>query len=111
MSIADGMYFSVGDCLRQVYENEKKQEIAGWFCETLLQEARRLNALYLVAKYQACYVEHLKNIDELPEASEEAQLLLVFLEDEFGEDYLEWLEGAPNAGKLCEELETQMSKG
>ena len=96
------MFFEVGDCLRRVYENEKNYAIAGWFCTMLLQNARSVKSSFLVVKYQAYYVELLKNNDQLSQALEQAHILQVFLRDEFGEDYLDWLEDSPNAANLCE---------
>ena len=109
-SLVIAMFFEVGDCLRRVYENEKNYTIAGWFCTMLLQNARSVKSSFLVVKYQAYYVELLKNNDQLSQALEQAHILQVFLRDEFGEDYLDWLEDSPNAANLCEELEAAMRK-
>ena len=79
--------------------------MAVWFCLFVLNIARRLKLLFLAAKYQAYYIEHLKLTSQLSEALVQAHQLQIFSNQEFGEDYLDWLEDAPNALKLCKELD------
>ena len=98
------MFLELADCLRKVYTNEKKHTTAGWFCSFLMRMAKELQSKFLMAKYQAYYVEHLTCTDQLSEALVQAQDLQTFLTDEFGEDYLDWMEDAPDAASLCEEL-------
>ena len=107
------MFLELADCLRQTYSHEKKHNIVGWFCAFLLNlvdsTATELKPSLLVAKYRACYVEHLKCTDKLSEALEHAKHLKEFLTDNFGEDYSDWLGDAPNAAQLCKELEGLMA--
>ena len=98
------MFCEIADCLRQVYA-EENHSISGWFCVFLLKVARFTEAPFLVAKYHAYYVEYLQRSDKLSEALVQANCLQRFLVEEFGEDYLEWLENAPNAVELCQRLE------
>ena len=99
------MFLELADCLRQVYANGNKQDIAGWFCEFLVTTAKCTEDSFLVAKYKAYYIQHLKCTNQLSKALAQTHHLQVFLEDEFGEDYLEWLPGAPDALKIRSELE------
>ena len=69
-----------------------------------MRMAKKLQKKFLMAKYQAYCVEHLKCTNQLSEALVQAEDLQAFLTDEFGEDYLDWMEDAPNAANLCEEL-------
>ena len=98
------MFCEIADCLRQVYAQEK-QSISGWFCVFLLKVARMIKAPFLVAKYHAYYVGYLQCSNKLSEALVQANCLQRFLVNEFGEDYLDWLENAPNAVELCQRLE------
>ena len=98
------MICEIADCLREVYA-EQKPGISGWFCVFLLKLARMLEAPFLYAKYDAYYVEHLQRSNKLSEALVQANCLQRFLVNEFGEDYLDWLENAPNAVELCQRLE------
>ena len=100
------MFLELADCLRRLYTSDHKHSTAGWFCSFLLSLARRLKCSFLVAKYQAHYVENLQCTYQISEALVQAHLLQSFLIDEFGEDYLDWLADAPHASRLCEELES-----
>ena len=51
-------------------------------------------------KYQEYYIYHLKCTNQLSEVFVQANQLQMLLNDEFGEDYLDWLEDAPNVSKL-----------
>ena len=108
------MFLELADCLRQTYAQENKNSTVGWFCTFLLDLAdsivTELKPSFLVLKYLAYYVEHLKCSDKLSEALEHAKYLRKFLADNFGEDYFYWLEDVPNADELCEELECVMAE-
>ena len=64
-----------------------------------------MKASFLMAKYQAYCIDHLKRTNQLLEALAVTHHLQAFLMDEFCEDYLDWLADAPDALKLCDELE------
>ena len=98
------MFFELADWLRKVYIIEKNLRVAEWFCCFLTETAKKENLLSLIAKFGAYYIEHLRNTDQLSEALLQAGQLQIFLKDEFGDDYLDWLEDAPVATKLYEEL-------
>ena len=99
------MFHELAKYLCKIYTKEKKYYCAEWFCSFLMKSAKRENQFFLQAKSQAYYVDYLKCTGRLSEAFTQANLLQIFLTDEFGEDYLDWLEEAPNAVKLCQELE------
>ena len=102
--LVSGMFLENANCLRQVYAQEKNS-ISGWFCVYLLKVARNVNALFLIAKWQAFYVEYLQRSNKLTKVLAEAHCLKRFLESEFGEDYVDWLEDAPNAIELYQRLQ------
>ena len=104
-SILSGMFLELADCLREVYAYLQEHDIAGWFCSFLLTTAKRMEASFLMAKYRAYYIDHLKCNNQLSEAMAQAHLLQLFLVDENGEDYLDWLTDAPDALKILSELE------
>ena len=104
-SILSGMFQELADCLREVYAYLKEHDIAGWFCSFLLTTAKLMEASFLMAKYRAYYIDHLKCTNQLSEAMAQAHLLQLFLVDEFGEDYLDWVTDAPDALKILSELE------
>ena len=80
-SILLGMFLELADCLRQVYANENEHDIVGWFCSFLLTTAKRMEASFLIAKYRAYYIDHLKRTNQLSEAMARTHLLHLFLVD------------------------------
>ena len=98
------LFFEIADCLRQVYAQEK-HSISGWFCDYLLKVARNVEVPFLFAKWHAFYVEYLQHSNKLTEALAGSLCLKRFIENEFGEDYADWLEDAPNAVELYQRLE------
>ena len=94
------MLFEIADCLRQIYAQEKNS-ISGWFCVYLLKLARNFQAPFVIAKWHAFYVEYFQRSNKLTEAFAEAHCLKRFVESEFDEDYVDWLEDNQNAlGKV-----------
>ena len=64
-----------------------------------------MEASFLIAKFRAYYIDHLKCTNQLSEAMVQTHLLQLFLVDEFGEDYLDWLPDAPDPLKILRDLE------
>ena len=98
-----GIFFEIADCLRKIYAQEKNS-ISGWFCVYLLKLARNFQAPFVIAKWHAFYVEYFQRSNKLTEALAEAHRLKRFLESKFGEDYVDWLDDAPNAIELYHRL-------
>lgn len=104
------MLWVIKDALAQVYLAEGNFKLTEWFCLNLLglHFAKQEKPAFLLAKYQALYVKYLKHTKQWSEALSQARCLESFLTEEFGEDYLSWLPGAPNASELCSDLEKKV---
>ena len=64
-----------------------------------------MKATFLVATSGAYCMDHLKCTNQLSDVLAKTHHLQVFLVDELGGDCLDWLPDAPDALKICSELE------
>ena len=93
-------------CLKKVYLAEKKYTTAEWFFKFDIEFAKRCGWLYQDAVCCVEYVKFLKKRQRFSEALEKCQILHSKMNEDFGDDCMEWLPDVADIPALCKELES-----